>query len=165
VVDVATVSDQVLVSPSIALPNIPGGLTLQFWNHQTIESRAGGGCWDGAVLEISTNDGATWTRLEAQLQTDPYHGAIQSGFQNPLAGSNGWCGDPQDWLNSVVALDAFAGQTVRFRFRLGTDSIVGREGWYIDDVRVQACVTGEIFVWGFDDGGYGGFACSGDGCP
>ena len=69
--------------------------------------------------------------------TDPYNGAIASG--NPLVGLNGWCGDPQDWLNSIVDVSAYAGQTVQFRFRVGTDNGVGTEGWTIDDVVVQSC--------------------------
>jgi hypothetical protein len=42
---------------------------------------------------------------------------------------------------------------VQFRFRLGSDSSVGREGWYIDDVLVQSCVAGGLpFADGFESG-------------
>lgn len=147
--DPTTVSDQLLVSPSMVLPAGGLPLTFQFWNHQTIEHRTAGGCWDGGLLEISNNDGATWTRLQAELQTDPYDGALNGS--NPLTGQNAWCGDPQDWLNSIVDVSAWAGQTVRFRFRMTSDNSVGREGWYIDDVRVQACLA-TLFVDGFETG-------------
>ncbi|MBB6087585.1 immune inhibitor A domain-containing protein, partial [Wenzhouxiangella marina] len=63
-------------------------------------------------------------------------------------GELGWCGDPQDWLNSVVDLSAWAGETVQFRFRMVTDSSVGRDGWFIDDLKVQVCevaLPNEIF--------------------
>jgi uncharacterized membrane protein len=137
----SSVSDQRLVSPPVALPTGQAPLTLQFWNYQSIESRSAGGCWDGAILEVSSNDGTTWNYVPtSQMLTDPYDGLIQSGYSNPLAGFNGWCGDPQDWLNSIVDIDQYAGETVRFRFRLGTDSLIGREGWYIDDVVVRSCV-------------------------
>ena len=46
---------------------------------------------------------------------------------------------------SVVDLDAYAGQTVQFRYRLGTDSSVGQEGWYLDNLTVQSCVFAEGF--------------------
>jgi hypothetical protein len=69
------------------------------------------------------------------MQTDPYDGPVSG-----LGGLEGWCGDPQDWLRSVVDLDAYAGQSARFRFRLGTDGSVSREGWYVDDVHVQSCI-------------------------
>jgi len=149
--DVASISDQTLVSPSVALPAMADPLTLQFWNYQAIED-SGSGCYDGAVAEISTDDGATWTRLESELLTDPYDGPIDNGFSNPLASENAWCGDPQDWLESIVDLSAWAGQTVRFRFRLATDSSVGREGWYVDDVMVQSCENSDIFTDGFESG-------------
>jgi hypothetical protein len=76
---------------------------------------------------------------EQNLLTDPYHALVAGSFGNPLAGREAWCGDPQDWINSIVALDDYAGQAVRFRFRLGTDQITSREGWYVDDVVVQSC--------------------------
>ena len=61
-------------------------------------------------------------------------------LSNPLGGRDAWCGDPQPYLNSIVDVSAYAGQTVQFRFRLGTDSSVGRpDGWNIDDVVVQSC--------------------------
>ena len=117
-------------------------VTLQFWNWQTMESSSSG-CFDGGILEISTNDGSTWTQLPTTvMETDPYDGPVSSSFSNPLAGLDAWCGDPQDWLKSVVDLDAYAGQTARFRFRIGTDSSVSREGWYVDDVYVQSCEGG-----------------------
>ncbi|MCB1641770.1 MAG: immune inhibitor A, partial [Xanthomonadales bacterium] len=67
---------------------------------------------------------------------------------NPLAGLLAWC-NLQDWTKSVVDIDAFAGQTAQFRFRLGSDGSVGQEGWYIDDVKVQSC-RDESFI--FEDG-------------
>jgi len=143
-------SDQVLVTPAL---NLPGGafpVALKFWHYQSIESRAGG-CYDGAVVEISTNGGGSWTRLEAQLLTDPYDGPVSTCCSSPLSGANAWCGDPQDWTLSIVDLSAFAGQTVRLRFRLATDYIVSREGWYVDDLTVQACVS-RIFNDGFESG-------------
>ncbi len=146
--DPSTVSDQQLVSPAIPLPLGQQLLTLQFWNRQTMESRSSGGCWDGGVLEISTDGGASWTQVTTdKLLTDPYDGAVSA-----LGDSAGWCGDPQDWLKSVVDLSDWAGQTVQFRFRLGSDSSVSREGWYLDDLTVQGCVptTDLIFKHGFE---------------
>ncbi len=132
----ATTSDQRLVSPPISVPSGQTPVNLQFWNYQSMESRTGG-CYDGGILEVSTNAGSTWTQITSGLLTDPYDGPFGGG--NPLGSVNAWCGDPQDWLNSVVNLAPYAGQTVQFRWRLGTDTGVGREGWYVDDVVVQAC--------------------------
>ena len=35
---------------------------------------------------------------------------------------------------------------MKFRFRLGTNDNIGREGWYLDDVIVQSCVPGGLLV-------------------
>lgn len=144
------VSDQSLVSPAVTLPGSAVSVALKFWNHQTLESRPGG-CYDGAVVEISTNGGASWTRLQAELLTDPYDGPVSGCCRNPLAGASAWCGDPRDWTRSVVDLTAFKGQTVRLRFRVATDDGVGREGWYIDDVAVESC-SSQVFSDGFEKG-------------
>jgi subtilisin family serine protease len=146
----AAVSDQYLVSPVMALPNAALSVALKFWNHQTIESRAGG-CYDGAVAEVSTNGGGTWTRLQAQLLTDPYDGPVSTCCSNPIANTNAWCGDPQNWTSSVIDLTAYKGQMVQVRFRIATDASVSREGWYVDDVSVQACPS-TLFNDGFESG-------------
>jgi hypothetical protein len=148
--DVGTTSDQRLESPLVQLPPDGFPISLKFWNYQHLEDKSSG-CWDGTIVEISTDDGANWSYLQsAVMLTDPYDG--------PVTGLNeleGWCGDPQDWLESVVNLDDYAGETVRFRFRIGTDSSVDRPGWDIDDVVVQSCggsVATLPFADGFDNG-------------
>jgi hypothetical protein len=145
--DVATVSDQRLVSPAVVLPTGQDPLSLQFFNYQELEDSSSG-CWDGGILEVSDNGGATWTQvLDPALLTDPYDGIVSSSFGNPLAGLPAWCGDPQPYLNSIVDLNAYAGSTVQFRFRLGTDTSVNHPGWDIDDVVVQSCTpVAEIAV-------------------
>jgi len=152
----ASVTDQRLVSPSIVLPATAPGLTMMFWNRQQIEAAGPGACYDGAIVEVSTDGGSTWSQLPTEvMETDPYDGIVSGSFSNPLAGLNAWCNVPvQDWLRSVVDISAYAAQTVQFRFRLGTDSSVGYEGWSIDDVVVQACVAGEtpMFGDGFETG-------------
>lgn len=152
--DQEMVSDQRLLSPPISLPADASSLTLQFWNYQSIEDREDEdtmtvGCFDGANLEISTDGGQSWEQLggspqnSSTLITDPHDGFVAVEHENPLAGRAAWCGDPQDWLNSVVAIDQFAGETAQFRFRLGSDQTIGyefdHEGWFVDDVLVNAC--------------------------
>lgn len=148
--DVTSTSDQRLVSPAVTLPGGQLPLTLAFWNYQALEDRAGG-CYDGAVLEISTDGGTVFAPVTAGLLTDPYDGPI-SGTSPSLSG---WCGDPQDWLKTVVDLAPWAGQTVRFRFRVLTDDTVGRapDGWHLDDIRVQSCfVDTTLFRGDFETG-------------
>jgi hypothetical protein len=139
--DSATVSDQRFVSPSIALPSGQLPLTLQFWTKRDIEQNTATSCYDGGILEASTTAGATWTQISsASLLTDPYTGLVSASYSNPLAGLQAWCG-VQDWHNSIVDVGAYAGQSVQFRYRLGSDSSTGHDGWYLDDVKVQSCVA------------------------
>lgn len=145
-VDPDASSDQRLMSPAISLPSDELPLTLQFYHRQSIERQNATSCWDAGILEISTDGGTQWTQVEENLLlTDPYNGTIGNG--NPLSGQRGWCGDPQDWTRSVVDLSSWQGQIVQFRFRLASDTSVGRpEGWRIDDVRVQSCPSSPILL-------------------
>ncbi len=150
--DIATASDTVLVSPPIALPSGQSPLTLQFNNYQNMESNGPSACWDGGVLEVSTDGGNNFITIQTdKMLTDPYDGPFQSN--SVIFGEDGWCGDPQPYLNSIVDIDDYAGQTVQFRFRMTTDGAVSDEGWDIDDVMIQSCEldVGTIFVDGFED--------------
>lgn len=145
--ELSVVSDQWLASPPITLPLGMTSLWLQFWNQQSLEA-SGAGCYDGALLEVSVDGGQTWDAVpDRALLTDPYDGLVDSRFNNPLGGRLAWCGDPQDWLASLVDVSAYAGEVVRFRFRLGTDDSVARSGggWWIDEVQIQGC-TYRVFA-------------------
>lgn len=148
--DVATTSDQLLVSPSIALPSGQNPVTLQFESDQTLESNGAAQCSDGGFLEVSTNNATSWVPLPSSaMLTDPYNGALPA----TAASQPAWCGDPQPYLKSVVDLSAFAGQNVRLRFRARTDSNVGRvpHGWYVDNISVQSCRNLDVmFANGFE---------------
>jgi hypothetical protein len=152
------VSDQRLLSPAIVLPAGGSGLTLQYWNFQTMESQSGGtSCFDGAILEVTNNGGATFTQIGApDLLTDPYDGPVSTAWSSPIGGLQAWCGDPQALTRSVVDISDYAGQTVQFRFRFASDSSVGRAAgaWFLDDVKVQNCTTAslDIFSDGFESG-------------
>ena len=139
--DVASVTQQYLYGPSVNVPAASySPLTLQFWNDRNMENQGTTGCYDGGLLQISTDSGATWTQVpDALLLTDPYTGPINSGFSNPFAGQDAWCGDSGGWIKSIVDLDGYAGQQVQFRWAIGTDSSVADEGWYIDDFSIQGC--------------------------
>lgn len=149
--NVSSVSDQRLTSPVISLAAEYAPLTLQFWNYQALEDQGGTACYDGGILEISTDGGMTFQQIGgASMATDPYDGEINSGFDNPLSGLQAWCGDPQAYLNSVVDINSFAGDDAQFRFRLGTDNTVSRPGWDIDDVKIMGCGPDLIFADGVE---------------
>ncbi len=137
--DVNSVSDQRLASPAVALPIDEFPLTMKFWHVPNMEPSSGG-CFDGGILEISSNGGATWTQVpDADLLVGGYTGTVSTSYGNPLGGLQAWCGGGS-YMNTIANLDAYAGQSVQFRMRLGTDSSVSAPGWDVDDVTVQSCV-------------------------
>jgi hypothetical protein len=154
--DVTTASDQQLDSLDIMLPNSMG-MILEFWSWQEIEDSTGG-CFDGGTVEASTDGGATWTQLpDPVMLTIPYDGPISTSWGNPNGGAAAWCGDPRDWSLYQADMSAYAGQTVKLRFRMATDTSIGREGWYVDDVRVIVptdctSLSADIFADGFESG-------------
>ncbi len=138
-VDKNAISLQQLISPSISIPETFGEpVILKFWHWFNIEANSTG-CFDGAILEISTNGGQTWTQIpDSLLMTSGYKGTISSSYGNPLGGSKGWCGY-QDWSEAVVDLTAYAGQSVKLRFSQASDASLGLEGWYVDDFSLTVC--------------------------
>jgi len=146
--DPATVSDQRLVSPSIALPSGEDPIVLRFWHVPNLELRNSTQCYDGGLLEVSTDSGTTWTQVpDTDLLSGPYHGAISNSFQNPLGGLDAWCG-VTSYMQTIADLTAYGGQTVQFRMRLGSDNVVSKPGWNVDDVVVRSCtpVVGDTFL-------------------
>jgi hypothetical protein len=106
---------------------------LSFWHRYQIEQS-----FDGAVLEISTDGGSTWTDLGSYITVNGYTGTVSSNYQNPLGGQEAWTGDLTTWTEVTVDLSSFTGQSVNIRWRLGSDRLVGAAGWYIDDVRIAS---------------------------
>lgn len=114
---------------------VGSGSTLSFWQRYEFEG-SGTFAWDGAVLEISINGGATWTDLGVYMTSNGYNGTIRAGTTNPLAGRSGWVGDLTTWTEVTVDLSAYAGNAVQIRWRIGCDSSIGDTGWYIDAVQI-----------------------------
>jgi len=110
---------------------------LRFWHRYEFEG-SGSVAWDGAVLEISTDGGATWADLGLHMTHHGYNGLIQSGTSNPLAGRSGWTYALSAWNEVVVDLSAYAGNAVQIRWRIGCDSSIGASGWYVDDVQITS---------------------------
>ncbi|MEO7916833.1 MAG: hypothetical protein ABIR16_04255 [Dokdonella sp.] len=153
-VDLATVADQRLISPAINLPTGQLPLTLRFQNYRDIEQNGASACYDGAILEVSVNGGSFAQATGAQLLNDPYRGNT-TGTSNPLNGQQAWCNSstasaPRPYADTLIDLSSYAGSSVQLRWRQGSDTSVGKEGWFVDDVRVQACTSDVIFTNGFD---------------
>jgi len=137
--DPASVSDQRLVSPAVALPTGQNPVVLKFWHLPNLENSGTTACFDGGILEATTDAGTTWTQVaNANLLLGPYTGAVSANFSNPLAGLQAWCNGTV-YFQTIADVSSLAGQTAQFRMRLGSDSSVSDVGWDIDDVTVQSC--------------------------
>lgn len=152
-------------TPALALP---AGASLSYKAQYNLEHE-----WDGVVTEISTDDGATWTDLSptggypstfAQTgspagNTCGYaatHGAFNgvSTVANPADPNNGSA--TPVFLAFGSDLAAYAGQTVRIRWRFSSDSGAEFSGFWLDEVRIGNGSSGDvIFANGFEQGAGG----------
>jgi len=136
-------SDRTLTSPAIPVPAAQS-VILSYDAYHRSEQDPPTGCWDSSSLETSI-DGTTFNYLDAShMFTDPYNGTASSGA--PLAGRQGWCyPGPAGTATpspSIVDLDSFAGQNLKLRFRMVSDSntaAAAPNGLIVDHVKVQVC--------------------------
>lgn len=130
-----------LVSPPVGISSASAQLTFRhYYNTET--------GWDGGVLEISVGGGAFTDILSAggTFVTGGYNRTLNSSG-NPLSGRQAWSGNSSGFVTTIVNLPAAAaGQTVRFKWRCGTDSSIGGTGWYVDTVVVSdlQCCAGSV---------------------
>ncbi|MBC7869985.1 MAG: immune inhibitor A [Chitinophagaceae bacterium] len=85
--------------------------------------------WDYAYVMVSVDDGAHWDILNASNMTtaNPHGNAYGTGYS----------GDSGGWIQNIVSLDAYAGQSnVQVRFSLITDDAISLAGMMIDDVAI-----------------------------
>ena len=152
--DPAVVSDQRLVSPAVVLPTGQNPVVLRFWHLPNLENSGATACYDGGILEVSTDGGTVWTQVpNANLLVGPYTGLVSASFSNPLAGLQAWC-NATAYMQTIADVSAYAGQSAQFRLRLGSDTSASDAGWDVDDVVVQACAPAlsGIFNDGFETG-------------
>lgn len=85
--------------------------------------------WDFAYVEVSEDDGQTWTILETPLSStdDP----LQVSF------GPGYTGASEDWRHESLPLDQWAGQEIMLRFQYITDAAIHDHGLCLRDLRVS----------------------------
>jgi len=97
---------------------------LSFYHQFDTESN-----YDGGVLEISTDDGITWTDLGPNM--------IQGGYNNNVLNSrDGWSGNSGGWIQTVVDLSSYVGESAIIRFQMLCDFSVADVGWWVDDISI-----------------------------
>ena len=130
--DEGSIKDDTIDTYEIDLRNASTA-TLSFYHTYELENT-----YDGAVIEISTDGGSTFTDLGSHITQGGYTGTISTSYQSPIAGRSAWTGGSLGTMTQVVVdLSSYVGNTVIIRFRMACDSSVNKTGWYIDDVVVS----------------------------
>ncbi len=78
---------------------------------------------DYVRLQISTNNGSTWTALAGRFTTS-------------VGGQPAYTGNMGTWGWESISLAPYAGQQIKLRFNLVTNSSLRGDGFYFDEMRV-----------------------------
>ena len=127
--------EQILTSPPMNVGT--GPLVISFTHRFAFEA----GNWDGGVIELSNNGGATWTDIGG-IVGNSYNGLTNAGTNAPIGASRpAFVARNTGWPNFVTVTrnlgTTYAGQTIQIRFRIGADDSTGAPGWDIDDINVS----------------------------
>ncbi len=159
--DVGYGTDTALVSPPLSVGDDPLIVSFDHAHSFEVDDTTN---YDGGVVEVSSDDGMTWVDVATLTADAGYQGSIDSQT-NVLDGRPAFVGESA----SYPALDhaeldlgtALAGQTIRLRFRVGTDGGVGGPGWDLDNIAF-AGLTNKPFPSWVDDPGCGESSETGD---
>lgn len=136
---------------------------LSFWTVHDIESG-----WDGGVVELSDDGGATWSPLTV---APPYPGSFNNGTDacGFSFGRPSFTGTDLTWGRYTADLSPWAGSEVLVRWVFSTDGVQIEEGWYIDDVAIThaqvpgSCEALPIFADAFESGDLSAWSSSAGG--
>ncbi len=101
--------------------------------------------FDGGVIEVSTNNGTSWSDINNHFLENPYNGVISHLTSSRLTGRSVFTGNSdeafgtQNFISSVVNLKPYEGRSILIRFRLVCDNSIagsGVNGWHVDDIKI-----------------------------
>lgn len=120
---------------------LPAGRTayLRFHHAFTFDYYRTSNFYDGGVVEYSTDDGTTWQDAGPLFDHNGYNAVLTDGWGNPIGGREAFGGTSYGYTSSRLELSSLAGETVRFRWRIGTDEMDANYGWFVDDIRIYTC--------------------------
>jgi|GEM_PF-922166 len=101
--------------------------------------------WDYGVVQVSTDNGATWTSLATEDTTTSHDPDAQALSVDNLPGLTG---DSGGWSTQHADLAAYAGKTVLLSFRYITDGGVDEGGFWVKNVVVAGSdLSNNIADW------------------
>lgn len=113
--------------------------TFTFWTYYEIETD-----WDYAYVEVSDDDGDTWTTVEGNITT----------ASNPNGNNRGHgiTGFSPGWVEAIFPLTNYMGQELFLRISYVTDAYVQEVGIYVDEIEpVPTCQAVEIIASSLTD--------------
>ena len=114
---------------------VRGRATLSFRYYADTEIKNAAQAYDGGIVELSTNGGASYQRLDP---VGGYPFVIVGGSGSPFTnGTPCLAGTGGGWPSASFDLSAWSGLDVLIAFRFGSDSSKVSEGWYVDDISVS----------------------------
>jgi len=147
--DVGEVGDHTLTSPPLQVAPT-GNFTFTFAHNFDFEKDATN-FYDGGVVEISNDGGLNWSDIGISLSPG-YTSTLYNQSGNPIGGRGAYCGQSASYpaLSTVTANlgTTYQGQTVRVRFRVGTDEAVGAQGWQIASLTFNNILNQPFFALG-----------------
>lgn len=102
--------------------------TLTFDHYYDIEEQ-----WDFAMVQVSTDNGETWTSLENENTRSD---VVEEGYPTIKENVPGFTGHKLNWSTETFDLSAYAGQDVLVSFRNLTDWGYNDTGWFIKNVQL-----------------------------
>lgn len=102
--------------------------TLTFDHYYDIEEQ-----WDYAVVQVSTDNGETWTSLSNENTRSD---VVEEGYPTIKENVPGFTGHKLDWSTETFDLSAYAGQDVLVSFRNMTDWGYNDTGWFVKNIQL-----------------------------
>ena len=124
-----TQSDQILYQRNPVL--LQGDKPIfRFWHRHQTEST-----FDGGIVELSTDGGASYQMIETLLFRNPYNGSFRGNVFGLPREVDGFWGDSEGWIETYIDLSAYSGMEVQIRFHFASDNNTSDGfGWSIDNV-------------------------------
>lgn len=94
--------------------------------------------WDFGVVQVSTDNGETWTSLGNEHTTDSL---VENGYPTIAENLPGFTGNSNGWVTENFDLSRYAGQQVQVAFRYMTDWGSNGDGWFVSNLKLDGKVV------------------------